>query len=360
MAKPGFVMKSFHCNRCRRQLFFENVVCEHCHGLLGYVPEVAEICTFEPADGGLWRSLHPGVKGALYRQCDNYALENVCNWMISADTPHTLCAACRFNGTIPNLAIAENRVHWYRLETAKRRLLYTLMALGLELPSRAEEPEGGLQFDFLQAMGAEPVTTGHQNGIITMNIAEADDACREQMRKSLHEPYRTLLGHFRHEIGHYFFDRLVAPSRWLATFRSRFGDEAADYAASLDAYYRNGPPANWAQSYISAYATMHPWEDWAETWAHYLHMVDTLDTAVSCGLALLPDHPREPTLTDRTPVEDASFDNLMARWFPLTYVLNSLNRSLGMPDSYPFTLSPPVIEKLRFVHRVIFAAAAKD
>jgi hypothetical protein len=352
-------MKSFHCNRCQRQLFFENVVCEGCNGLLGYVPEVAEISTFEAAEEGRWRSLHPGVKGRLFRQCDNYAVENVCNWMIPADTSHTLCAACRFNGTIPNLDIAENRFHWYRLETAKRRLLYTLAALGLEPPSRTEDPENGLQFEFLQSMGEEAVVTGHRQGIVTMNVAEADDACREQMRLALHEPYRTLLGHFRHEIGHYYFDRLVKSSRWLTPFRNRFGDETADYAAALDVYYRNGAPADWSQSFISAYATMHPWEDWAETWAHYLHMVDTLDTAVSCGLALLPDNPREPTLTDQTPVEDASFDSLMARWFPLTYVLNSLNRSLGMQDGYPFTLSTPVIEKLRFVHRVVFAASAK-
>jgi hypothetical protein len=353
-------MKTFHCDRCQQLVFFENVLCERCNAMLGYVPEVGEICAFEQAGDDRWRSLHPASDGALFRQCANYAIENVCNWMIPVDAPHSLCRACRFNGTIPNLEIADNRGYWYRLETAKRRLLYTLTALGLEPESRAENLENGLQFDFLQSMSHDDVvTTGHQHGVVTINVAEADDACREQMRQSLHEPYRTLLGHFRHEVGHYFFDRLVKPSHWLEPFRRRFGDETVDYAAALDTYYRNGPPPDWAQSFVSAYASMHPWEDWAESWAHYLHMVDTIDTSVSCGLALLPHHPHEPALTDQTPVEDAGFSSLMARWFPLTYVLNSLNRSLGAPDGYPFTLSPPVVDKLRFVHAVIVAAAAQ-
>jgi len=365
-------MKTFHCNRCQQLVFFENVRCERCDALLGYLPDVGEISAFEEAteDGeGLWRSLHPSALGQLYRQCHNYAVENVCNWMIpatSAQEPDALCRACEFTVTIPDLAVPQNRLYWYRLEVAKRRLLYTLMTLGLPLESRQENAETGLAFAFLESTDTDkPVMTGHNRGRITLNIAEADDAAREQARTALHEPYRTLLGHFRHEIGHYFFDRLIAGKpMWEAAFRLRFGDERASYADALKAYYGEdgnggGPPADWPQNYISAYATMHPWEDWAETWAHYLHMVDALDTAVSYGLALLPDHPLEPELTDQTPVEEASFNNLMSRWFPLTYVLNSLNRSLGQPDGYPFTLSPPVIDKLRFVHRVIAASATK-
>jgi len=355
-------MKTFHCNRCQQLVFFENVLCERCNALLGYLPDVGEISAFEPADDDTWRSLHPAAQGQGYRQCHNYAVENVCNWMIPAGSPDTLCRACQFTSTIPNLTVPENRVYWYRLEVAKRRLLYTLTTtLGLSLQSRRENPETGLEFAFLEnTPKGKPVMTGHAHGRITLNIAEADDAAREQARTALGEPYRTLLGHFRHEIGHYFFDRLIAGKpMWEAAFRLRFGDERASYAEALQAYYDGGPPADWAQAHISAYAAMHPWEDWAETWAHYLHMVDALDTAVSYGLALLPDHPQEPELTDQTPVEDASFNNLMSRWFPLTYVLNSLNRSLGQPDGYPFTLPQPVVDKLRFVHRVIAASATK-
>jgi hypothetical protein len=353
-------MKSFHCDRCEQRVFFENVLCQRCDALLGYVPELGEICAFEAADDGQWRSLHPEAGDQLFRQCHNYAVENVCNWMLPADSADTLCSSCKLTHTIPNLSAPANRFYWYRLEVAKRRLLYTLAGLGLDIESREVDPERGLEFEFLEdTEEGEPVMTGHDNGRITLNIAEADDAHRERVRTSMGEPYRTLLGHFRHESGHFYFERLVNGTRWLEPFRKRFGDEQADYSEALEAYYTNGAPADWQQSYVSAYATMHPWEDWAETWAHYLLIVDVLDTATTYGLVLLPTGPNEPELTDQTPVEEASFESLMRRWFPLTYALNSMNRSLGMPDGYPFTLAPAVIDKLRFVHRVIAVSAAK-
>lgn len=361
-------MKTFHCGRCQHHVFFENVKCESCAALLGFVPELSEVCAFEPAGDtagdssgiALWRGLNPSANGALFRQCNNYALENVCNWMIPADSPEILCPACSLTRTIPNLSQPDNRVYWYKLETAKRRLLFALSALGLNTDSRRTNPETGLQFEFLEDgdMGAK-VLTGHDNGLITMNIAEADDSLRERMRAEMHEPYRTLLGHFRHEIGHYYFDRLVANTSWEAPFREMFGDERVDYAQALQAHYDNGPPADWDQSYVSAYATTHPWEDWAETWAHYLHIVDTVDTAAACGFKLDPKSDNEPSLTEIEPVENASFDKLMKQWFPLMYALNSLNRSLGLADAYPFTLSPKVVAKLRFVHKVIASAGAR-
>jgi hypothetical protein len=351
-------MKTFHCNHCTQLVFFENVRCERCESLLGYVPELAEISAFEEAGERRWRSVHPQAHGALFRQCHNYAVEHICNWMIAADSPDILCPACQLTVTIPDLSAPDNRLYWYRLEVAKRRLLYTLSDLRIDVKSRRADPEHGLAFEFL-ADGADGsrVMTGHHNGMITVNIAEADDAHREKLRSSMGEPYRTLLGHLRHETGHYYFDRLVQNDpRRLEAFRKLFGDERAGYGEALNAHYHNGAPADWQASYISAYATMHPWEDWAETWAHYMLIVDVLDTSTSYGLALLPEDPREPTLADRTPVAHASFENLMKRWFPLTYALNSLNRSLGMKDAYPFTLPAPVVDKLRFVHQVIAAA----
>ena len=354
-------MKTFHCDHCNQLVFFENDRCERCQARLGYVPQMGEMHAFEEAGEGRWRILNEQGEGALFRQCHNYMVENVCNGMIPDDCADTLCRACQFTRTIPDLTRPENRLYWYRMETAKRRLLYTLGALGLPLATRAEDPEHGLQFEFLEdAPDGQSVMTGHDHGLITMNIAEADDAHRERTRVSLHEPYRTLLGHFRHEAGHYYFDRLIAGTRWLEPFRRCFGDERADYAAALASHYAEGPAPAWAERYVSAYASVHPWEDWAETWAHYLHIVDTLDTATASGLALLPEHADEPVLVDQTPVDEANFDGLMARWFPLTYVLNSLNRSLGMPDGYPFAPAPPVIDKLRFVHRVISASAIRS
>jgi len=196
--------------------------------------------------------------------------------------------------------------------------------------------------------------TGHADGLITLNIAEADPAERERTREQMHERYRTLLGHFRHESGHYYFDRLVVDTPWIDSFRTLFGDERADYSEALKRHYENGPVAAWEERFVRSYASSHPWEDWAEPWAHYLHMSDTLDPAHSCGLSLKPAKAAEPSLDGVTlPSKLDTFDDTISDWFALTYVLNSLNRSIGMPDSYPFKLSTPVLEKLTFVHKVV-------
>jgi hypothetical protein len=259
---------------------------------------------------------------------------------------------------IPDLSVAGHKQAWYKLEVAKRRLVYSLLALRLPVQNRIDDPQGGLAFEFLAdpAPPDPPVLTGHAGGVITINIAEADDAERERRRTALHEPYRTLLGHVRHEVGHYYWDRLIAGSDRLDGFRARFGDERIDYAAALQQHYRAGPAPDWQGRFVTAYASAHPWEDWAETWAHYLHMTDTLETAAACGVSIRPPRPDEPVLT-RVPATagspDAPFDRLMGSWFPLTYVLNNLNRGLGLPDGYPFVLSPAAIDKLRFVHDTI-------
>lgn len=352
-------MKSFHCGRCGQLVFFENVRCERCEAPLGYLPDLGEVSAFAPDDDGTWHSLHPAAEGKPYRPCHNYAVENVCNWMIPADAAHaddTLCAACQLTATIPNLDTPGNRLLWYKVEVAKRRLLYTLDMLGLPIGTGDLPADRPMRFAFMESTEDEPVLTGHADGLVTLNIAEADDAERERVRAQMHEPYRTLLGHFRHEIGHYYFDRLVRGTHWIEPFRARFGDERADYQAALAQHYEHGAPEGWEDQYISSYAATHPFEDWAETWAHYLHIVDTLDTATACGLVLAPEDERLPQLSDQTAVDEASFHNLMQRWFPLTYALNSLNRSLGAPDAYPFALAPAVVAKLRFVHNVVSAA----
>src|SRR5450830_1802258 len=350
-------MKTFHCDQCGQQVFFENVRCENCGGMLGYQPEECGITTFEAAGPGLWRSLNPSNATRLFKQCINYSRENVCNWMLAAESHEDLCASCQLTHSIPALT-GQNRLYWRRLEAAKRRLLYSLFELNLAPASKRKSPATGLAFEFLQDLPSRRVMTGHDNGLITLNIAEADPAFREKIREQMHEPYRTLLGHFRHESGHYYFDRLVAGSDRIDAFRALFGDETVDYGASLQRHYDNGPPLNWNQQFVSLYASSHPWEDWAETWAHYLHMFDTLETAYSCGVQLRPHHRNEQNLTIGTaPVDVASFHELIVEWFALTYVLNSLSRSIGMPDSYPFTLSTPVLAKLEFVHQIVMQSA---
>ena len=354
-------MKTFHCDKCSQQIFFENTLCFNCESTLGYQPVTRSVNSFEKTDDGHWRSLNRTDEGKLYKQCSNYTQHNVCNWMLPADDPHDLCESCQLTAVIPALTCEKNHILWARLEAAKRRLLFSLAMLNLTPVSKEVDPETGLSFQFLEDSVSDGcVMTGHDNGLITLNIAEADPAERERTREQMHERYRTLLGHFRHESGHYYFDRLIADSEWIDEYRKLFGDEREDYGDSLKRHYDQGPPADWEERFVSTYASSHSWEDWAETWAHYLHMLDTLETAHACGLQLKPRKPDEPALDGITlPTRTDAFDDTLHDWFALTYVLNSLNRSIGMPDSYPFKLSTPVLEKLEFVHKVVRAQMKK-
>jgi hypothetical protein len=351
-------MRVFHCDHCGHLLFFENVNCVRCGRALAYVPELGSITSLDRANDLHWAS---PLCTQLLALCGNYSEHNVCNWALPADDPNRLCRGCRLTRTIPNLSRPNNHRLWYKLEVAKRRLIYTLDQLGLPLRSKHEEPERGLAFDFLEPEpGQAPVLTGHANGVITLNIEEADDAERVKRRTQLNEPYRTLLGHFRHEIGHYYWEHLVNRTQHLPAFRELFGDERADYKAALERHYRDGPPPSWQDSFVSAYASMHPWEDWSETFAHYLHMVDTLETAAECGISVDPRRRDEPTLREvPNPATDDSvpFARMLKSWGTITYVLNNLNRGLGNDDAYPFVLSRRSEEKLRMVHDIVQAGA---
>jgi hypothetical protein len=369
-------VKVFHCDHCGQLLFFENINCVRCGRALAYVPQLGHLMSLDLRPSGtdlnaqagdapkLWTS--PLAMGTAFKLCQNYSRHNVCNWALPEDDPNDLCRACRLTKTIPNLSRPGNDRLWYQLEVAKRRLVYTIDQLGLPLRNATEDPTGGLAFEFLEdpdpnTQSNEPkVMTGHNNGVVTINIAEADEAERVKRRLALNEPYRTVLGHFRHEIGHYYWDRLVRDSeRRLHAFRDLFGDERADYQAAIQRYYKDGPLLGWQNSHVTAYATMHPWEDWAETWAHYLHMTDTLETAAATGISIEPPRADEPTLTEvPNPIDDkVSFDKMLDSWGPITYVLNNLNRGLGIGDAYPFVLSTTSINKLRFVHDTIVSVA---
>jgi len=351
-------MKVFHCDHCHQPVFFENTQCVSCGHVLAYLPDFAEIGSLEAAGGVWFTSPLPAAKGRRYRLCRNYVESQVCNWTVTEDEgEQDLCRACRLTRVIPDLGIEGHRDAWCRMEVAKRRLLYSLYALDLPAIEKANDPSG-IAFEFLADPpdpAAPRVLTGHEDGVIRINLAEADDAQREHRRKSLNEPYRTLLGHFRHEIGHYYWDRLIAGSDRLEDFRRLFGDDRRNYDEALQTHYQHGAPVDWPAHYVSAYSSSHPWEDWAETWAHYLHMEDTLETAAACGLSLRPADRNEPALvTMRTEAPGtAPFDQTISRWFPVTYILNHLNRGMGLADGYPFVLSSEAIEKLRFVHDTI-------
>jgi hypothetical protein len=353
-------MKLFECQNCGQPLYFENTLCESCGLRLGYLPERETVTALESAEG-LWRAL--AVPEERYRLCAN-AEHGVCNWLVPADHGEAFCAACRHNRTIPDLSKRENLENWRKIEVAKHRLFYTLLRLRLPLTTRPDDPNG-LAFDFLSspvgATATAPILTGHVSGLITLNLAEADDPERERQRKSMGEPYRTLLGHFRHEIAHYYWDRLVANTPAIDEFRRLFGDEREDYAAALQRYYASGPAPDWPERYVTAYASSHPWEDFAETWAHYFHIVDTLEVAAAFGLRLRPKVARNADLSAVIDFDPhlAEMDRIIDAWLPLTFAVNSINRSMGQPDLYPFVLAPPAIWKLTFIHDRIRAVNSK-
>lgn len=353
-------MKTYTC-ACGQLIFFQSVSCVNCHRDLGFLPDLLLLSSLEPAENGLWRPTAELAKGRLYRKCRDYAEESVCNWMIpESESREVFCASCRLNEMIPDLSEQPNRDLWARIENAKRRLVYSLLSMKLPVSSKKEDPQKGLAFRFLSDTvrpdgSTSKVMTGHDNGIVTVNIAEADDGTREKIRNAMKEPYRTMLGHLRHESGHYYWDRLVRDSRFLEPFRALFGDERADYMGALKKHYESGAPANWGDHFISAYATAHPWEDWAETWAHFLHIQDTLEVANDFGLVgkrILLDMKNgdgKPWLSSK----QKTFEEVIQSWAELAVALNSINRSMGFSDLYPFVLCPEVVAKLHFVYEVI-------
>ena len=348
-------MKLFRCQQCGQVLYFENRQCQNCFHRLGYLPAAGALSAVEQ-DDRVWRALASPTRG--YRFCAN-ADYDACNWLVPSDSSETFCLVCRHNRTIPDLTLSDNLTRWRKFELAKHRLFYTLIRLDLALPSRAEDPQYGLVFDFLADApdaGGHKVMTGHEDGLIAVNLSEADDAEREKLRLAMGETYRTLLGHLRHESGHYFWDRLVRDTGRLETFREFFGDERQDYQKALQSHYANGPARNWQESFISSYAAAHPWEDFAETWAHYLHIVDTLEMAFAFGIRIREgiDERSSPGIApDFDPHEPGSINRLIDAWLPLTFAVNSIIRCMGESDFYPFVLSPRAVTKMGFIHELI-------
>jgi len=367
-------MKTFKCN-CTEQLilFFESSHCLACGRTVGIDDEFDQVEPYEidEQSGLFYKAEAPEV---FYKKCDNNAQYHVCNGMVNLDTfipvadkDEVLCFSCRFNETVPDLSIIGHIPLWKKMETAKRRALYTLKSLSLPLNTIIQEPESGLSFDFITdrnvsdhfvspIIGQDVVFTGHDCGHITINLAEADDVARSQAKIAMGERYRTLLGHFRHELGHYYFDQLIANSpKKHALCKQYFGDDELDYQQALDTHYKQGAPANWHETFISEYATMHPYEDWAETWAHYMHIIDTLETAKNfsitgstTGNEFELDEADELRLPQSAYYfnSQTSIDAILDTWMEFSIILNSLNRSMGLADAYPFVLTQAVRTKL--------------
>ena len=313
---------------CDNALYFENSVCVSCGTDLGYsraehdIVPLDESGTYVDADGTAWFV------------CANLGLSG-CTWL--APQEGGLCFSCDLTRTRPNDADLEGLSQFPVAEAAKRRLVVELDALGLPITTRTEDPDHGLCFDLLSSVN-ENVVIGHEDGVITIDLAEGDDAHRAKVQAELDEPYRTMLGHFRHEVGHYFETVLVRGEDRIIACRELFGDERADYQAEIDRHYSEGPPDDWRERYISTYATMHPFEDFAETFAHWMHITDTVDTA------------RANALVTVDPAAFSTFRDLVTGvWMPLSTALNQINRAMGADDLYPFVLPPTVIDKLEFI-----------
>lgn len=325
-------MRTFRCD-CGNVVYFENDRCLECGRSLAFDPQRLIVRPVGPRE----------------RYCSSHASPGTCNWL--APPGGDYCLACQLNDMVPDLSAPRRLALFAEAERAKRRLLFTLFALDLPVEGRATRADG-LAFRFLAdgrldgTQADDAVLTGHIDGTITINLLEADPKLREEMRLRMNEPYRTLLGHFRHESGHYYWRVLVTPEA-IDRFRALFGDERAPYDESMARYYDSGPPACWQHQHVAAYAASHPWEDFAECWTHYLHIFDTLETAADAGLGFdggtIPDPGRK----------DATMDDLTRDWRRLAPALNGLNRSMGMSDAYPFALPPPVLDKLRFIHALI-------
>jgi hypothetical protein len=380
-------MKTFNCTCASRPaLFFENTSCNACGRVTGLTDDFKQVKPFDLDEESGYFKLQ-GVATKRYKKCHNFANHQACNGMIEVgvEAPQIegvidfgdLCFACQFNELIPDLGVAGHLPLWQKLEAAKRRALYTLNALPIPLNNLRQSPEAGLSFDFTTDRNVQDhfasritnqpaVMTGHNCGHITINLAEADDVSRATMQSAMGEQYRTLLGHFRHELGHYYFDQLIAvDEKKHALCKKYFGDDELDYQEALDKHYNEGAPTNWPENFISEYASMHPWEDWAETWAHYMHIIDTLETAKNYGMVF-----SEKTTADsnrgKGDVNDlnlpqnqnyfyfqSSFTSIIDAWVSFSIMLNSLNRSMGLQDAYPFVLSPSVRNKLMFIHHAI-------
>jgi hypothetical protein len=374
-------MNTYQCT-CGNRLFFNNTICIKCGSEVAWCEAcraVAPLEQSEVAEAALptlpAAASAPNISGsatatmapppaitaqptatfaaatAVYRcgnptchatvvKCKNYSEEHVCNRVFvpsAASEEEGLCKACRLNDFIPDLTINGNRELWAKLELAKRRLLFQLDELGLRYSPEDVGEETPLQFDFVASLPEAQVLTGHADGRITINISEADSVERERVRKQMHEPHRTLIGHMRHEVGHYYWMTLVE-GKCEDECNAVFGDyRNPPYAKALEQYYAAGPALDWKTRFVSAYATAHPWEDFAETWGFYLDMFAVVTTM----------HHHLPALI--TDPWSLTIEALAKTYQQLGLFFNEVNRTMGLKDLVPEVISPDVIKKLIFI-----------
>ncbi len=301
-------MRVYHCPKCRNRVWFNNCTCT-CGLMVGYDPDAdAMVSEFTP--------------------CTNRDAIG-CNW--TADGDSGFCRSCSMTRTHPDMAVDGNAELWTRAEAAKRWVIANLVALGWFGRNDAGDRPVFKLLSETTRDGPARTVMGHADGLITINVSEADPAEIVARRERMEEPYRTMIGHFRHEIAHFLFLRLAAENEGFeVAFRVMFGDEREDYGGALKRHYAAEDDGGWRDAHISHYASAHPHEDWAETAAHVMHLTDLLDSAQALGF------------TNETPP-----DNLAAA-MDIGLAVNHLNRSMGMEDAYPFVVTEVVRQKLDF------------
>ena len=318
-------MRVYTCPACNEPVYFRNLGCS-CGAELSYDPEQDRF-----------------VQGAAW--CSNRQ-KIACNWIAEDKDGH--CRSCSMTEIIPD-AFRDNNVSlWSDAEFAKRWVLSNLSRWGWFTNNDAgARPRFHLLSEDTRK-GEKPVIMGHADGLITINVIEADPVERERRRDDLSERLRTMNAHFRHEIAHFLQLRLSEDDTFLKEFRALFGDETADYGEALKAYYANGAPPDFEQRHVTRYASSHPHEDWAETAAHVMHLTDIVDSAAASGL----QRGDRPTFGyDAYAEPDA--EALISQAVDLGLALNRVNRSMGLQDLYPFVISPLARQKMVFTHGAI-------
>ncbi|PLW77234.1 zinc-binding metallopeptidase family protein [Cohaesibacter celericrescens] len=350
-------MRLYKCDISGMPLYFDSHSSVGANNApVGFAPDTLTAHRLEEVGDGLFKI--PGRPIKRWRYCANAPFDGS-NWLVEADDPNPFAIPARYNRATPNTDSPEGINRFHKLGAAQRHLFYSILRFGLPCPGRREDAQTGLVFDFLEDKVGEdgtliPAITAHENGLISLRAAEADDAVRESVRISMGEPYRTLLGHFRHEMGHFYFAQLVEKNHMLDEARMLFGDERKDYAEALKQNYEQGPPSDWQERFISTYASCHPSEDFAECWAHYFHIVDTLESVKSFGMSLEPlRHRSLDAELEFDPYASTSAEELVEVWVPISIALNTFQRSMGQRDMYPFVMPPPVVKKLDFINRLI-------
>ena len=347
-------VRAFACPVCNNFTQFEAARCRNCHAALGFHPPSKSML---PVADGVAQ-----IDGQRWVRCTQSETSG-CNWLAAEEQSPYERGRCLADSLIRREPDASDTIAREKLvptAVALRRLVYQLDDIGLPIDPFWRH-DGGLAFDLLSSYSTgEKVTIGHAGGVITIDLVESLDAYRESLRVRLGEPYRTMLGHFRHEVGHYYQHVLVESGsgahRYLDDCRRLFGDERASYGDAISRHYKFGAPDGWHEAFISEYATMHPWEDFAECFAHYLHITDTIDTSREAGMVLRADLVRFSAPRDIAPLEsydDVPIERLLFDWRWISLFFNRVNTAMGKIPLYPFEIPEPVVTKLGFIHRVI-------